>query len=117
MTWYSNGVAAFGFFEGMIYDDDCHESFDAYRSFHNSIPKETIIRHIETLPIAYSSLRTYDLFTGDELGNAGLYNDGPFTFPIDFLRYYKAYDIGIPPEYERYLTDVIGLSVTGDGSL
>lgn len=43
-----------------------------------------------------------DIFTGEKL-TAGQYIDGEFRFPLEFLHYYKNYDIGIPPEYEEYL--------------
>ncbi len=46
---------------------------------------------------------------GIDLDCAGFYFDDPFRFPIDFLRYYTTYNIGIPPEYEKYLIEVVGL--------
>ena len=55
--------------------------------------------------VGYTSDHTYDLYTGEDLGNAGLYDDPPFRFPIDFLHYYKKYDIGIPPEYEQHIIE------------
>lgn len=39
---------------------------------------------------------------GEEL-TAGKCVDGEFVFPLDFLHYYKNYDIGIPYDYEEYL--------------
>ena len=36
----------------------------------------------------------------------GQYIDGDFRFPLDFLHYYKNYDIGIPYEYEAYLKEI-----------
>ena len=33
--------------------------------------------------------------------------DGEFVFPVDFLRYYKTKDIGIPYEYEAYLKTIL----------
>ena len=47
-----------------------------------------------------------DIFTG-ELFNAGFYEDGEYRFPVDFLRYYKTRDIGIPYEYEAYLKKIL----------
>lgn len=91
----------FGYFKGMSYGD-CEEEFDKYKAFTNTISREGIIRHIESLDPAYACLETYDIFTGEEL-TAGQYIDGVFGFPLDFLHYYKNYDIGIPPEYEAYL--------------
>ena len=37
---------------------------------------------------------------------AGQYIDGDFRFPLDFLHYYKNYNIGIPYEYEAYLKEI-----------
>lgn len=103
-----NGIKAFGFFKGMAYGKSyCTEDFETYRSFRNILPKEAVIAHIETLSAAYTSLYVTDMFTGVELGNGGLYDDGEFIFPIDFLHYYKNYDIGIPPEYEQYLEAIL----------
>ena len=105
-----NGVKAFGFFKGMEYGADyCVEDFETYRAFHNSLPKNAVVAHIEALPVAYTSLRVTDMFTGSALGNGGLYNDGEYTFPIDFLHYYKNHDIGIPPEYEQYLKGILSV--------
>ena len=95
----------FGFFKGLPYED-CEESFDEYRGFINTISKEKVISHIESLDKGLTSLPTKDLFTGESL-QAGIYLDGNFVFPIDFLHYYKNYDIGIPYEYEEYLKTII----------
>ena len=103
-----NGYCLFGFIEGMVYGD-CHETFDEFRTYKNNLAKSDVIRHIESLNPAYTSIHAKDLFSGEDIGNAGLYDDGRFLFPIDFLRYYKTMDIGIPPEYEEYLVDEIGL--------
>ena len=65
-----------------------------------------MVTHIETLEDYCTSLPTYDIFTGEEL-QAGLYEDGDFVFPTDFLHYYKNYDIGIPYDYEKYLSGVL----------
>ena len=95
------GRMAFGFWEGMPYEvvTDAFEDFKAYK---NEIPKEMVISHIESLGEFLSSEPSFDLFDGKEY-NSGFYDDGVFLFPVDFLRYYKRYDIGIPPEYEEYL--------------
>jgi hypothetical protein len=45
------------------------------------------------------------MFTGEEL-HAGMFWDGKFTFPYEFLHYYKNYDIGVPYEYEAYLKEI-----------
>ena len=46
------------------------------------------------------------MFTGEAF-NSGFYDDGEFKFPVDFLRYYKTRDIGIPYEYEEYLKKIL----------
>lgn len=91
----------FGYFKGMPYEDS-NDDFEDYRKFKNTLSRETIIRHIESLEPALACLESLDIFTGEDL-IAGQYIDGDFGFPLEFLHYYKNYDIGIPPEYEEYL--------------
>lgn len=102
---YIHNRKAFGFWEGMPYGEvtDNPEEFENYK---NSISKEAVIRHIESLGAWISSVRSYDMFTGEDF-NSGFYEDGEFTFPVDFFRYYKKCDIGIPPEYEAYLKEIL----------
>ena len=97
----------FGWFKGLPYGD-CEEDFDDYRKFKNTIPKEKVIEHIESGDVEKwaTSLYTCDMFTGEKL-QAGMYEDGDFEFPYDFLHYYKNYDIGIPYEYEEYLNKIL----------
>lgn len=92
---------SFGFWQGMIYGV-VTDTIDDFKHYKNSLPKDYVIRHIESLGAGLSSTQSHDLFTGEEF-HSGIYDDGEFTFPVDFLRYYKKYDIGIPPEYEEYL--------------
>lgn len=96
---------AFGFWREMPYRT-LTDSFEECKRYRNSISKEAVIRHIEVLPVGISSVCSYDIFTGEEF-NCGIYNDGEFTFPVDFFRYYKKCDIGIPPEYEAYLKKIL----------
>lgn len=98
-------MIAFGYFRGMPYEDS-NEDFESYRNLKNSIPKDKVIAHIESLDIGLTSLPTKELFTGEPL-QAGIYEDGEFIFPLDFLHYYKRYDIGIPYEYEKYLLTIV----------
>ncbi len=99
----------FGYWEGMPYSV-VTDTFEEFKQFKNSIPKEKVIAHIKSLDAAYAPMvQHYDIFTGEPIGEAGLYEDGQFVFPLDFLRYYERYDIGIPPEYEDYLKS-IGIS-------
>lgn len=94
----------FGYFKGLPYEDS-EESFEEYKSLKNSIPKEIIVEHIERLEHGLTSLPSYEIFTGEKL-HAGVFQDGDFTFPYEFLHYYKNYDIGIPYEYEEYLKSI-----------
>lgn len=94
----------FGFFKGLPYED-CNENFEDYKLYKNSIPKSAVISHIESLEEGLTTLPSYDFFTGEKL-HAGMFWDGDFTFPYEFLHYYKNYDIGIPYEYEEYLKSI-----------
>ena len=82
------------------------DKYEDFEQFRNEINKERIIRHIESLDIWSCSLMSRDIFTGEEF-YAGTIEDGPFVFPVDFLRYYKTRDIGIPYEYEAYLKTIL----------
>lgn len=85
------------------------EDFEEYSQYRNILNKHVIAAHIRSLPMAVSSFPVTDIFSGKYDGNGALYEDGPFRFPVQFLRYFETYDIGIPPEYEKYLIDVVGL--------
>ena len=91
----------FGFFKGLPYEN-CNESFDDYRNYRNNIPKTAILKYISSLEAGLTTLPSRDIFTGEKL-HAGMFWDGDFVFPYEFLHYYKNYDIGIPYEYEEYL--------------
>lgn len=95
----------FGYFDFMLYDDS-NENFDDYRNLKNKISKEKVIEHMESLEPWYTSVPGRDPFTGERL-QSGLYEDGDFIFPLDFLHYYKNYDIGIPYDYEAYLMEIL----------
>lgn len=106
-----NGKFGFGFFKGMPYatSKEAPDDFNNFRNFKNKIPKEKIIQHIETsAELGLTSAETRDIFTNEEL-QAGIYWDGNFVFPADFLHYLKNYDIGVPYEYEEYLTNILHL--------
>lgn len=93
----------FGFFKGLPdYGTPCDENFDDYKKFTNSISKEAVLKYLETVDFGLTTLPSYDFFTGEKL-HAGMFWDGDFCFPYEFLHYYKNYDIGIPYEYEEYL--------------
>lgn len=95
----------FGFFTGLPYTTPCIENFDEYKKFKNTLSKEAVIAHIQTVKYGLTSLPSKDIFTGEKL-HAGMFWDGDFTFPYEFLHYYKNYDIGIPYEYEEYLKSI-----------
>lgn len=98
-------MTLFGYFKGLPYER-ATESFAEYKNYRNSIPKDKVIAHIESLEEWLTSLPSNDIFTGEKL-HAGQYHDGEFRFPLEFLHYYKNYDIGIPYEYEDYLKTVL----------
>ena len=94
----------FGFFKGMKYGK-CEDDFEKYKKIKNHISKDKILNYLESLSIsAVAPMSTEDIFDGEEIEQAGIYEDGNFTFPADFLHYYKKYDIGIPEEYEKYIS-------------
>ena len=91
----------FDSFDGLITDE-----YEDFTKFKNTIDKKAVVEHIEALGAWLGSTRTHDIFTGEEF-NCGFYIDGKFQFPVDFLRYYKTKDIGIPYEYEEYLKGIL----------
>ena len=104
---YRGNVKAFGWFKGLPYRDVeelCIEDFDEYRTYKNKISKDSVIKHIESMDPALATCISKDIFTGEYI-EAGMYVDGDFRFPTDFLHYYKRHDIGIPYEYEDYLVN------------
>lgn len=103
-------IYVFGIFKGssMSENDEFDESFSEYKTFHNSIDKQNIIKHIEKLDFfCLAPMLNFDIFTGATIQNAGFYRDGDFVFPTDFLYYLKNYDIGMPYEYEEYLKKIL----------
>ena len=105
-----NGIKGFGFFSGLPYGKLCTQDHATYLDYHNTLSRDVIENHILSLEIAYCPMASpRDTYMGIDLENAGSYLDGPFRFPIDFLRYYKTFGIGIPPEYEQYLIETVGL--------
>lgn len=94
----------FGFFKGMKYGK-CDEDFEDYKEIKNRIGRDKILRYLESLSVsAVAPISTEDIFDGEGIEQAGIYEDGNFTFPTDFLHYYQKYDIGIPEEYEKYIS-------------
>ncbi len=100
----------FGFFTEDS-DETFAKPFQHYRSIRNRIPKESVLSYLQSLPIhAVSPGIAKDFLTGEFLPIMGLYQDGDFRFPVEFVHYYEKYDIGIPVEYEEYLAKEKGLS-------
>ena len=100
-------MKCFGCFKGLPYGN-CNEDFEKYRGFRNKLPKSKIYEHMDSLSKWRTSVETVEIFTGEKL-MAGKCIDGDFVFPLDFLHYYKNYDIGIPYDYEAYLRDEVGI--------
>lgn len=100
-----NGKYSFGFWDGMPYGK-VTDKYEDFEKFANEIAKEKVIHHIESLDDWIASEMSTDIFTGEQF-NAGFFEDGEFTFPVDFLRYYKSKSIGIPNEYEAYLKTIL----------
>lgn len=97
----------FGFFKGMKYGK-CNDDFEEYKRIENHLNKSSILNHIKNLPFAgVAPMSVEDIFTGEPLEQAGVIEDGDFTFPIDFLHYYENYNIGIPKEYEKHIAKTL----------
>lgn len=97
----------FGYWAGMpYYEVGVTDSYEDFAKLHNTLSKDAVIRHLDSLNPWICSVRSTDIFTGEEF-NSGFYEDGDFMFPVDFLRYYKIKDIGIPYEYEEYLKKLL----------
>jgi hypothetical protein len=98
-------MKCFGFFKGMSYDDS-NEKFEDYKNIHNSVKKEKVLNYLKQLPIeCYGMFESKDIFTGELLSPCALIADGDFMFPYDFIHYYEKYNIGIPIEYEHYISN------------
>ena len=96
-------MKCFGFFKGMNYGK-CEEDFETYKELKNQLNKADILKYLKALPIAaIAPISISDIFTGEQLPQAGLVEDGGFRFPTDFVHYYERYDIGIPLEYEKHI--------------
>ena len=71
----------FGFFKGLPHDG-CEENYDDYKKFKNTIPKEIVIKHIESDEVEKCMLMMpfpCDMFTGEKI-ESGLFRDGDFLF-------------------------------------
>ena len=97
----------FGFFKGMKYGK-CEDDFESYKKIKNHLKKEDVLTYLKNLPIAgVCPMSVEDIFDGEDIEQAGIYEDGDFTFPTDFIHYYEKYEIGIPVEYEKHIASKI----------
>lgn len=106
-----NNRIGFGFLPGSVYDSHSDELKDI-KAWSTVLDIGAIVKHIKELQPGYMCgvSRSNDAFTG-ELFPAAIYDDGPFVFPVDILRYLERGDIhGIPKEYEEYLISEHGLT-------
>ena len=101
-----HGKKVFGCWKNQPYGGLVTDEYDDFIKFKNSIDKKAVVEHIESLGAWLGSTQSHDIFTGEEF-NCGFYIDGDFQFPVDFLRYYKTRNIGIPYEYEEYLKGIL----------
>ena len=86
----------------------CEDDFEAYKNIKNHLNKSDVLSYIKALPIAgVAPMSVEDIFSGEQLEQAGIIEDGNFMFPIDFIHYYEKYDIGIPVEYEKHIELVL----------
>lgn len=101
----------FGFLPDCVYDY-ASDSLQDMLSWQTSLRIGDVVAHIESLDAGYMSGlgESKDVFTG-EYFPAAIYDDGPFVFPVDILRYLERGDIhGVPKEYEEYLINEHGLT-------
>ena len=100
-------MKAFGRFKGMPHEG-CTENFEDYKKLKNTIPKEKVIAYLESDKVekCYGFMVSRDMFTGEKI-ECGLLEDTEYIIPMEFLHYYKNYDIGIPYEYEEYLKSIL----------
>ncbi len=104
--WFDERIKLFGAWKNMPYAIVTKDTFEELSKIHNDIDKQKVIKHIESLDYFTFDATSSDMFTGEKF-QAGVYEDGDFQFPLDFLHYYKNYDIGIPLEYEEYLKTIL----------
>lgn len=72
----------FGFFKGMKYGK-CEDDFDDYKKIKNHISRDKILKYLESLSIsAVAPMSTEDIFDGEEIPQAGIYEDGDFHFQL-----------------------------------
>lgn len=97
----------FGFLDGNPCRETPTDTLEDMKNWRNSVGIDAIIRHIESLEAGYmcGMTESIDAVTGVAYP-AAQFDDGPFFFPIDVLRYLKRGDIhGVPKEYEEYIVN------------
>ena len=101
-----NGSRYFGFWDELPLSLKTGESFYDYLKLKNTLSREGILRYMEALPVGLMVTpdpeQKRDVFTGEPVV-PGMYKDGVYIYPSEFLHYYRKYPIGIPYEYEDYL--------------
>ena len=103
-------MKTFGLLKGLPHSN-CNENFEDYKKYKNTIPKEVVLKYLESDKVekCYGFMPpAEDMFTGERM-ECGLYEDGEYVIPMEFVHYYKNYDIGIPYDYEEYLKKILGL--------
>ena len=102
-------MKVFGLLKGMPHTGS-NENFEDYKKFKNSISKEQVVAYLESDRVekCYGLMPSYDMFTGKPI-ECGIYEDSEYMIPMEFIHYYKNYDIGIPYDYEEYLKRILGL--------
>jgi hypothetical protein len=92
----------FGFFKGMKYGK-CEDEFDNYKKIKNHISRDKILKYLEGLSVsAVAPMSTEDIFDGEEIPQAGIYEDGNFTFPTDFCIIIKNMTL----EYQKNMRNI-----------
>ena len=104
-----NGRWYFGYFKNSRYNT-VTDTVEEMKTYKNSIDRNKVIKHIETKATLWLLASTeccgIDLFTGEYFED-GDYDDGDFSFTVEFFRYYKRGDVGLPYEYEEYLKKIL----------
>ena len=103
---YSNGRKLFGFYLRSCYEPNlCVEEIENERVKQDSVARELFERRLPSLEFWCATTQAKDIYTGETF-QAGIYEDGPFTFTMDFVRYYNRELTELPEEYKEYLFDL-----------
>lgn len=97
-----DGVQAFGFFEEGEYGYVSDKLEDMAKMGLFGIDLPAFFERLETLEFGLSSAYVTNAFTGKKI-RRGIYEDGKFCFPSDYVQYLKEGRVGFPAEYAAYL--------------